>query len=110
MTDLPQAVVAEAESTLSAFLEPWLAADAYGTALASQIPTAARLVLRDAAPHIAAAERERIRRAIATLADKIDHMTGHLTGEDRMVAAETLRELATEGRLDQLATPGTEVT
>jgi hypothetical protein len=66
-----------------------------------------RVVLEAAEPHIADAERERIRHAIAHLADEIDRMDdGRLTADDRLVATETLRELASEGRLQQL-TEGT---
>jgi hypothetical protein len=66
-----------------------------------------RVTLEAAAPHIAAAERERIRHAISALADEIDRtIVGGLTADDRLVATETLRELASEGRLQQL-TEGT---
>ena len=63
MTDHKQAADA-AESALLSWLEPWQTAIAHGTALVTQIRTAAHLAVRDAAPHIEAqaiaAERERI--------------------------------------------------
>ena len=90
MTDLPQAAIDAAMDTIERL-------GAGGSR------TTVRIVLAAAAPHIAAAERERIRQAIANLADEIDRMDGGaLTTDDRLVAAETLRELASEGRLQQL--------
>ncbi len=105
MTTIPQAAINAAavaiERTLMRDPQPehmtWLVAD-------EELAVAA---LTAAAPHIAAAERERIRQAIANLAGEIDRMDdGRLDADDRLVAAETLRELASPGRLEELTEGG----
>lgn len=48
MPDIPRAAIDAAEAGLRALLGPWLAAEAYGTSLGSQIRTAAMIAVRDA--------------------------------------------------------------
>lgn len=71
MTAIPAAAITAAENTLRGFLGPWLTAAVHDTTLESQIHTAACIAVRDAAPHIAAAERAHEARIAQVVCDMI---------------------------------------